>query len=219
MKHTRRNTRGIPAILSLEPRRLLAGNVTVVWSDDGSFDGLLTITGDNKANQFIVSAAEDTVVTGLNGTKINGGTEPVTIDFYPNLAIETGNGDDEVEVLDLFSALSVKTGNGNDIVKITEDGFFLPLAFDYFDIDTGNGNDRVELDDLICVECDMNIRMGNGDDYVKMSGTIGMLGFFGAPGIGTIDMGRGADTIDQTFLVEYVAPDPLVIRGNETLLL
>jgi hypothetical protein len=218
MKNPRTNTQNIPALVPLERRRLFAGNVTAVWTDDGSFDGLLTITGDNKANQFIVSASGiDTTVTGLNGTKINGGTAIATFDFYPNLVIDTGNGDDEVEVLDMFSALSVKTGNGNDRVAITE-ADALPLAFDHFDIDTGNGNDRVELTDLTCFECDMNIKMGNGDDSLKLVGTIALTGIFGTAGIGTVNMGNGHDTIDETSLVDYVAPDPLVVIGNETLL-
>jgi hypothetical protein len=217
MKNDGKNARGIVAMVSLEPRRMLAGNVTVVWSDDGSFDGLLTITGDNKSNQFIVSVEDVTTITGLNGTKINGGSS-AAFDFFPNLAIDTGNGDDEVEVVGLFSALSARTGNGNDIVKITESDFVATFAFDQFEIDTGNGNDYVLLESLTCFECDLHIRMGNGNDTVKLEGTILMQGIFADAGTGTIDMGRGSDTIDATLFVAYIAPDPLVVIGNETVL-
>jgi hypothetical protein len=187
---------------------MLAGNVTVTLDE---FYEVLSITGDNKANQFIIVAgAGDTTVTGLDGTTINGVAEAYFDDFY-DLEIDTGNGDDEVEVVDMISALSVKTGNGNDTVLITEDEFF-PIAFDYFDIDTGNGNDRVELWNLNTLFCDMNITMGKGDDYLRMLGTIQVLG------AGTIDMGKGDDTIDEKFLFDYVSFEPLVVIGNETVL-
>ena len=59
-----------PALQSLESRRMLAGNVTAALDEFGE---TLVITGDNKANQFIVVAgSNDTTVTGLNGTKVNG---------------------------------------------------------------------------------------------------------------------------------------------------
>ena len=207
MKNLRINTQIIPALVPLEPRRMLAGNVTAGLDE---FEENLIITGDNKANQFIIVAgSSDTTVTGLNGTTINGGVNAV-FDGLPDLAIDTANGDDEIEIVDLFSALTVKTGNGNDRVEITDD-FYGPYSFDTFEIDTGNGNDAVELWNLSAFD-DINIRMGNGDDYLRLLGTIQVLGS------GTVDMGKGADTIDEKFLFEYVSFEPLVVIGNETVL-
>jgi len=211
MNSTRKSVRGIPALQSLEPRRMLAGNVTVTYDPDTGFYGTLSITGDNKANQFIIAVgSRDTTIRGLNGTTVNGFSGG-SINTLPDLVIDTGNGDDDVEIVDPFSAITVRTGNGNDRVKIADDASFI-ILFDTFDIDTGNGDDHVEIWNVNTFDADMNIRMGNGNDTLRLLGSLEIRGD------ALIDMGQGSDTIDEKFLFDFDATGTITIVNNETVL-
>ena len=173
---------------SLETRRLLAGNVTAGL--DGG--GVLVIKGDNKANDFqVIAGFSDTTVVGLNGTTINGGAS-ANFGGFPNLKIDTGNGDDKVDLIDIYGFIgqdaSITTGNGSDTVIIRPASF--DSSVEILSIDTGNGDDFVDIADSAFL--DANVKLGNGNDTIKFSGDIG---FFGTV---VFDGGHGSDTIDAS---------------------
>ena len=60
---------------TMEPRLLLAGDVTVVETDN------LYIRGDDSSNQIQIVATEsgEVLVKGLNNTTINGSTDPFQV--------------------------------------------------------------------------------------------------------------------------------------------
>src|SRR5437867_2568423 len=101
---------------SLESRRLLAGNVTA--ADNGT---LVSILGDNKSNQVALSlnaAMTGYVVTGLNGTTVNGAAFAFlnTSGLARNIAVSLGNGDDVFRWEDVpsqFNGVNLDISMGN----------------------------------------------------------------------------------------------------------
>ena len=117
MKNSRRSS-SAPTYQSLETRKLLAGDVTV--SVDGS---TLNVLGDGDANQVQIIGQADgsAVVTGLDGTTINGGTTAFSAAAGLNAAqVQLEGGDDELTILGLTldNSLTVRTGDGNDSADI-----------------------------------------------------------------------------------------------------
>jgi hypothetical protein len=188
-----RNTKLRQAMLeSLENRRLLAGNVTAAL-----VGGTLVITGDNKANDFqVIAGFSDTTVVGLNGTRING-NGPAVFGGFPDLRIDTGNGDDKVDLIDIYGFggqdANVATGNGQDTVIIR--ALAIDSSIGTLNIDTGNGDDLVDISNTTLG--DANIRLGNGDDTLKLSGDIVFVGTVVADG------GHGNDTLDQSGVTSF----------------
>jgi hypothetical protein len=195
---------------SLEQRRLLSGNVSVIV--DGSD---INIQGDNKSNGVSVASTPfGYVIVGTGNTTLNGANAPLVFTGGPqNLSINTGNGDDVVALdgsgvagfpgkID-FGNVSIDTGNGDDTVSSN-----LLVAFG-FDVSTGNGQDLVTLTNTGSIG-NMNIDTGNGSD------SVGIFGFSGSNGSVVLDGGNGPDAL--------AAPDgilslgsPLVMKGFETI--
>ena len=170
---------------SLEGRRLLSGNVTAVYDTSA---GALVVHGDNKSNDIqIVQSAFGFVVTGVNGTKVNGSAAPQDVGAPTgNLICQMGNGDDSVEFADsIANNVSFGMDNGKDSLIVRN------VLLNDLDIDTGNGDDTVTMD-LGLILGNLNVQTGNSPDSI----VIGSSGF-GVVVLGnaTIDGGAGPDKL------------------------
>lgn len=127
------------AYQSLEARRLLAGDVTVVE------DVHLYIRGDQADNQFeIVVDGAELKVNGLNGTTINGGESYIVqstsidhngVNFAGGLRAHLGPGSDELMVRDVqFESMSlVYGGTGDDSIELLDSQFGDRLTVQTYD--------------------------------------------------------------------------------------
>lgn len=171
-------------IESLEPRRLLAGNIVV------SVDANLVahISGDNKNNEVEITSrpGEGYVVTGLRGTKING-SPAVLIRTTPALKFDIllGNGNDKVSFKGAFGTqdLNILTGNGKDIVSLSGGTHFGDIT-----IDTGNADDHIILNGIHGTK-NLTIRTDNGKDTLAVQSPIQIDGNV------TIDGGSGKNSL------------------------
>ena len=181
----------------LEIRRLLSGNVTVSFA---AATNTVNITGDNKANQIVLSGSlggGTYTIAGVDGTKVNGRASvprPVIGADGSNFSISLGNGDDVVRLGSIspefvpFTAnsLRVDTGNGDDTVALAD----ATLRSGGLRISTGNGDDAVRLDfsDILGGQ---TIHTGNGDDTVSFGNDVNVV-----TGSSVLDAGRGFDRLN-----------------------
>jgi hypothetical protein len=99
----------------LEPRQLLAGNVTTE-----TLDGALIVTGDDSANRISITRDNNDRSTlrviPLEGTTLNGSPDPVVFSSTKGLSIDLTGGDDQVDLLGAYvrGSLIVNTGAGID---------------------------------------------------------------------------------------------------------
>jgi len=150
----RRRNRRLGQYESLEPKRLLAGDVTVF---DDPESGTVFIRGDAEANEIEIRSTPnvaEVVIRGLNGTLVNG-QEEVSIDATRNtgvnrfqntiggLGLNLGPGDDSLFVRDLIveNRLVAYGGPGDD-----DYGFYNVISNDDFIVQTFTGNDNISLD-------------------------------------------------------------------------
>ncbi len=150
----------------LEPRTMLAGNVTA--SVRG---GTLFVRGDSDDNQIgIVQLDSDTyAVVGVVGTSVNGDVDGIFVTDRPvtNITVDLGNGDDLL-------------GVGNDPQAIVDTRF--DFSFDFTaalgDPDAVAAAVQAELDAVGApatfeLPGNLVVRMGNGIDGVAVIGDIG----------------------------------------------
>jgi hypothetical protein len=150
----------------LEPRTMLAGNVTA--SVRG---GTLFVRGDSNDNQVgIVQLDSDTyAVVGVAGTSVNGQVDGIFVTDRPvvHITADLGAGDDLL-------------GVGNDPQAIVDTQF--DFSFDFTaalgDPDAVAAAVQAELDavgapDTFALPGNLIIRMGNGIDGVAVIGDIG----------------------------------------------
>ena len=126
---------------SLEEKRLLAGDVSVVENVN------LYLRGDNLDNQIeVVVAGDELRINGLDGTTINGQESFVVqgasvtesgVTFEGGLRGHFGSGHDNVEVRDVvFEAKSILYGGtGNDIIDVVDSQFLDGAVIQTFDGD------------------------------------------------------------------------------------
>ncbi|HVV98945.1 MAG TPA: hypothetical protein VHB77_01325, partial [Planctomycetaceae bacterium] len=144
---------------SLEDRRLLAGDITASLAA-----GSLTLVGGSADDSLVItqSSTGDLVVTGLNGTTINGKTE-YTAKVLHNLTIRTNDGNDSITIQGaaIPGDLTINTGNGDDTVvlagqTVTPD----PAA------------EQTEEEEVIptSVGRNLSIVMGSGQDSLNLGG-------------------------------------------------
>ncbi|HYO26437.1 MAG TPA: hypothetical protein VEQ85_15960, partial [Lacipirellulaceae bacterium] len=205
----------------LEPKHLMAGNVTVTLTGVN-----LLVSGDDAANQIAITAgdAPDTlVVRGLQGTTVTlaGSTTPAPVTglVVPNVRghvrVETGGGNDEVSVtdLELRRRLSLQTGDGNDQVALQDVsvGGLLSIA-------AGAGNDTVRLgpqnapagplqsyaDASVKSALAIDVLLGDGEDTATLASTA-------ARGAVVVAGGMGADA----FGFDSVRASVLAAIGGE----
>ena len=157
---------------ALEPRQLLAGDVSVVEN------GQLFIRGDESSNQIQIVATEDgeVLIQGLNTTTINGSTDAFVVSgstdlhgarsrnaaFSGGLNIIMNGGHDRIDVrnIELQANSWISTGEGNDFFrfhKSTSDHDFQILA--------GDGDDTVRFFQARAMG-DFDARTANGEDEV-----------------------------------------------------
>ena len=129
---------------SLEPRRLLAGDVRVFM------DGDLFIRGDRADNQVEVRVVDegDIQISGLNGTTINGEAEPMVVSgqngrINGRVAALMRGGNDllRLEGLEITDYVSIRGGNGDDAIGLYDTNVNGDAL-----IFSGRGNDAVSLD-------------------------------------------------------------------------
>jgi protein-disulfide isomerase len=190
----------------LEVRCLLAGNVAAVVAN-----GDLMLQGDSAANTVtIVVENGDTIVRGLDGTTINGGsadfvaaagTNRITDDLFADL----GQGDDVLLVsgvavgnrvsirdlqgnnqigLDAVSVgrhLTIWTGAGNDTVSLNS-----TTLSRWASLTTGAGNDLVRIVDSSAAIVD--VKTASGNDNIVMENVQ-------AGRHGRVRSGSGDDTV------------------------
>ncbi len=131
---------------SLEPRRMLAGNVNVFQTE-----GILYIRGDGADNQIQidVNSSGDVVVEGVQGTTINRAEDSFVYDtdngFISSLRSNLGAGDDSmfVEKLRVSGRVVAYGGAGNDDI-----GFFQSRVEKDLLIQTFSGDDNVSIDNV-----------------------------------------------------------------------
>jgi hypothetical protein len=141
---------------TLEPRQLMAGDVSVDITGD-----LLSITGDQYANDIVVATSgNDVIITPRGTTTVNGDNEPVRMRQLPgrsDVEIHLGSGGDRLELTTQAQSatgrkthaqlqFNVDAGPGTD--RVTVDGFD---TFYGVTIDTGSssrwGRDEVQIND------------------------------------------------------------------------
>ncbi len=112
--------------------------------------GLLKVTGDNAANQIVIAhQGNNLVITGMNGTTVNGQAFVQFANFIPNAA-------------------DVRMRGGNDVVTLNN----LTIAVDLF-IDLGAGADRLRTGALpSSIGVKMTVEGGLGNDVVELAGLV-----------------------------------------------
>lgn len=101
-------------LLALPQRALALGDVQAVVTDN-----VLEITGDGEANVFRVTPGTGqgaVIVSGFEGTTVNGGEAPTSVASVDGIRITSAGGDDRMELvgLDVLDRLEVKLGRGVD---------------------------------------------------------------------------------------------------------
>jgi hypothetical protein len=211
------------AVESLEPRWLMAGNVTALAVPmGGDAVNSVVIVGDNQANQIrvIEDAPEHIRIEGLEGTTVNGKAADELFavgDVFVRVDIDLGNGNDTL-IHDFGGdqfrhATTVDTGHGNDLVSVIARGVLGTLR-----IDTGTGNDNVTLNlaPASFLSGGLRVDTGAGDDdvlfransdgglpeldfsFIETKGGNDLVRFegtFGAWGGLSIGLGAGDDTL------------------------
>ncbi len=198
---------------SLEPRNLLAGNITA-----SVVNGDLRLSGDRLDNTALISVVEgDVVVEGLDATTINGIDAPF-VAFAGTAAIA----DD----------LLAKLGGGHDVLLLSGG---LEVA-DRVVVRGGSGSARVGLDDVsvgghvgilgtpgddvvhwedVAVVGDVKIRLRQGDDVVNLLDT--------SSDDLAIHTGGGADAVvleevftsDDTYVLTGRGVDDVVVVDSD----
>ena len=147
---------------SLEPKFLLAGNVSVALSG-----GLLSVTGDSVNNQIQVVGSPDGSVNivPINDTTINDLSEPFTLVNGIGFAnFQMGAGDDSVEIsnIQMSEIFTIHGEEGND--RITIDGINAQRLI----VNAGIGNDVLEFHNTYS-RSDIRIQGNLGDDTVSIT--------------------------------------------------
>jgi hypothetical protein len=196
---------------SLEQRQLLAGDVLV-----NVVGGNLRIEGDVEANKILITSGAEAgtfVVTGLDGTLLEGATDPITVTGIRNISVDLGDGDDLVAVAGatVRGNVSIRTGVGDDRVAVGTDGGAAELAGALpadlsvevrgsLNVSTGAGEDQVSIDDAVAAL--LNVSTGDDNDVVAL-GSDEPLGDLAARLVARhgahVDLGAGNDqlSIDQ----------------------
>ena len=209
----------------LEPRKMLAGNVTATVSD-----GLLQIIGDTEGNEIIVVGAPDGTarVIGINDTTINGGTDPFVVSTkLDDVDVKLNAGDDNATIqgLVLSQSLRIRTHAGNDTTNVHH------IDVRRFEQFAGDGDDKMEFnnvysrgwitisgennDDIVSITNmaagnNASVLTGNGNDTVAID-NMGVKENF------NLNTGNGDDQVIMTGLVYGYRANLLLEQGNDSL--
>ena len=172
---------------------LVLGHATLAWAlgdvKVSLTDGKLTILGDASPNSIQITPGIGTgafVVTGVEGTAVNGGASVAVTDVR-KMTIETKEGQDRVELLqvDLEESLLVKLGSDQDVflmdggrvkgkaeVKGGKDGDQLTVRGGAriggtLILTTGKKADTITVNN-VSIGGGLEIGSGNGDDQITV---------------------------------------------------
>jgi hypothetical protein len=170
-------------------------------------DGELEVTGDDDSNVLRIAAggAPGTLVlTGLEGTTVNGGSAAVTLTEVADLRLFPGKGDDRVELLqlDLPGRLLAKLGAGNDAL-IVQDTRVRGRAR----IRGGGDRDDITIRGFSHFEERLVIGSGPGPDGVTLTNVELSRGL-------RVDTGGGRDTVVVQFCGLAHAEELLLRTGD-----
>ena len=145
---------------------LAAGNVKV-----RVVRGDLRLAGDAAANAMTIApgAVEGKfVITGLNGTRVNGKNAVTVAGVDRNIQIDLVDGDDEVTISDVtaWGDLLVMTGNGKDTVTLST-----VEVLEDLEVKTDIGTDQVTLD-TVTVGRDTRIETRGGADIARITASL-----------------------------------------------
>jgi hypothetical protein len=153
------------------------------------FDGSrLRVIGDDRSDAVTLDPTPGGILlTGTNGTLVDGGIAPVIVSAVQRVTFELHRGADRVTVnaVDLPSGIGMRLGDGDDAAVVS--GAYLGKT----KIRTGNGNDAVWVfdarvqrlnvqtsngwDSLVVhdswVPDDLEVDTGADEDYVEVAGT------------------------------------------------
>jgi hypothetical protein len=184
-----RKTRQSLSYGTLEPKRLLAGNVNANVLGEHIY-----IRGDQQDNQIRIFASGGKIrVQGLNGTSINNRFGSVTVDnstivssnnrigseFNGGLRVHMGPGNDSIEVdgIRLNQLSIIYGGTGNDDVNIEATDFTSAI------VQTFTGDDRVTISDTKVTDSLFALTL-DGDDSLTLENSESLGGAILATGIG-----------------------------------
>ncbi|HND54021.1 MAG TPA: hypothetical protein PLV92_16535, partial [Pirellulaceae bacterium] len=173
----------------LERRELMAGNV-FASVDRGS----LKLQGDAQANEIAITdlGGGKIQVTGANGTTLNRGAGPLTLNGVNlDVKVELGGGNDVVSWTGaaghVLRQVTIETGDGNDTVSV--DQVFAGLA----KVSTGSGADVLNIMDVNATTA--KFETGGGDDVANVGNPSVRTGVKVKAAQFTVETGDGADQI------------------------
>jgi hypothetical protein len=195
-------------IESLEQKQMLAGDVLV-----DVVNGVLTLRGDDLANQVVVNSGEQPgsyVIHGLDGTRV------LLADETPDDTVENST----LVVEGVRRGVIVNLGAGDDLLRVHDAVFRSNVA-----INMGAGNDRVAIgvlppatetettlvddetgEDVPSVRLSQNllIRTGEGNDTVVIDDTVGRgsVAVLTGEGDDTVRLGLVEETDDEEATVD-----------------
>ena len=132
-------------------------------------DGQLTLTGDAASNQVHLqqNAVGHVVVSGLNGTRINGRSSFLFKESPTLVAVNLGAGNDWIGLRNARdSEFALKGEDGNDTIVVDDGG---PASIT---IDGGAGHDRISLNAVI-VQGTATIDGGASNDRIVLNNARG----------------------------------------------
>ena len=208
---------------SLEERKLLAGDVSVVE------DGNLYIRGDELSNQIAIIADESGQVTisGLNNTTINGSTESFRVSnsvdlngargrnasFEGGLRILTYGGNDRIDIqgIELGDSSLINTGEGDDFVR-----FIRSTSHHDFVANSGSGDDTLNFVQTR-VRGAFGVSTDNGEDSIRLhnSRTWGDTTFQAGAGDDSLTINRVRFSGDLQRVMAQAGDDQIEIRNND----
>jgi hypothetical protein len=166
----------------LETRAMLAGNVSVSVSG-----GNLNVRGNNSSNQIAIVQLDvgEYAVVGLNGTTVNGSTDPV---------VKSG----------VKNNIDVDLKKGNDVVAIGNDLEALALWADASEITLPDDLELPEgAPECLKVPKHLNLRLGDGNDDAVVIAKVGLRI--------NADLGNGNDRL---IIQDSKVGDDIIVRGG-----
>lgn len=162
-EHRARNAALTVSFEQLEPRQMLAGNVTAFA--DG---GLLYVIGDSAPNIVeVVGDAGSVSITGTD-TTVNGFSDTVTITgSFRHAFIQMNRGDDIATVKNLHvqKKLKLQGNDGNDDLRVQN------ISAGQFETWLGVGDDVLEFQG-VRTSGDIRLTMGSGDDVFSAENVV-----------------------------------------------
>ncbi len=207
----RRRTDSELTFQQLEPRQLLAGDVSV-----SIVSGQLFVTGDDADNQILITGTRrgSASVIGLEGTTINGSEDPF-VASYPGLrkaVVRLGAGHDQATIQGVrFNwGLDVDSGAGDDNVVLRNGSLGSDLT-----VNGGEGRNVIEVDDMFVVG-NSGILTGSGNDFVSILSHVVVDSFFVRTGAGADVLAGDEIVVMDSLFVDMGADNDQALLAGRT---